>query len=181
MLPIRADHLREHFGFTGYPALRSRPAPLTFDCHLDRRADSPIWRIAVSYARLESDHLEAYWESTHYLEITKAMCTSDLDLLQYHLDRRQRRIRVGDPWRKLLVSCLPMMWNLWADNDLLLDPFFLHLPTEREPRGLITALVECDQDDPWRNHFRDRPTDHPSLRIPRHANKFNPPTAPMPP
>ncbi|OWY92908.1 hypothetical protein PHMEG_00037884 [Phytophthora megakarya] len=37
-------------------ALRDRPAPLTFDRHLHRRADSPLWRIAVSYAGLESDH-----------------------------------------------------------------------------------------------------------------------------
>ncbi|OWZ00457.1 LOW QUALITY PROTEIN: hypothetical protein PHMEG_00028345, partial [Phytophthora megakarya] len=90
------------------------------------------------------------------------------------------------------------MRNQWADIDLLLDPYFLHLPTPQdryagipdpaanltqptanfpESTDLIIALFECDQADPWRNHFRDQPTDHPSLQIPRLVNKFNPPAA----
>ncbi|OWZ00093.1 hypothetical protein PHMEG_00028797 [Phytophthora megakarya] len=60
--------------------LRNRPTPLTFDLNLHRRANTPLWRIAVSYAGLEEDHLMSYWESTHYLEITKAMCALDSDL-----------------------------------------------------------------------------------------------------
>ncbi|OWZ00458.1 hypothetical protein PHMEG_00028346 [Phytophthora megakarya] len=74
--------------------LRNRPTPLMFDHNLHRCANTPLWRIAVSYAGLEADHLLVYWESTHYLEITKAMCASDPDLQNYHHDRRQRRIRV---------------------------------------------------------------------------------------
>ncbi|OWZ14648.1 hypothetical protein PHMEG_00011846 [Phytophthora megakarya] len=72
-----------------------RPTPLTFDHNLHRRADTLLWRIAVSYAALEEDHLIAYWESTHYLEITKTMVAADPDLFTYHQDRRQRRIRSG--------------------------------------------------------------------------------------
>ncbi|OWY97872.1 hypothetical protein PHMEG_00031492, partial [Phytophthora megakarya] len=111
---------------------RNRPTPLTFDHNLHRRASTPLWRIAVSYAALKEDHLIAYWESTHYLEITKAMLASDSDLFVYHQDRRQRRIRVGDRWRKLLGACLPMMRSQWTDIDLLLDPYFLHLPTTQD-------------------------------------------------
>ncbi|OWZ17070.1 hypothetical protein PHMEG_0009040 [Phytophthora megakarya] len=182
--------------------LRNRPTPLTFDHNLHRRANTPLWRIAVSYAGLEADHLQAYWKSTHYLEITKVMYASDSDLHNYHHDRRQRRIRVGDRWRKPLGACLPMMRNQWDDIDLLLDPYVLHLPTPQdrirwypgsvsstanltqpaanfpEPTDLITALFECDHANLWRNHFRDQPTDHPSLQIPRLVYKFNPPTDP---
>ncbi|OWZ17319.1 hypothetical protein PHMEG_0008755 [Phytophthora megakarya] len=180
---------------------RNRPTPLTFDHNLHRRANAPLWRIAVSYAGPEEDHLIAYWESAHYLEITKAMLASDPDLFVYHQDRRQRRIRVGDRWRKLLGACLPMMRSQWADIDLLLDPYFLHLPMPQdrarwfpgsvsratnlaqptanlpESTDLITAQFECDQADPWHNHFGNPGTAHPSLQIPRLANKFNPPAA----
>ncbi|OWY99358.1 hypothetical protein PHMEG_00029646, partial [Phytophthora megakarya] len=69
------------------------------------------------------DHMIAYWESTHYLEITKMMLNSDPDLFIYHQDPRQRRNRVGDRWRNLLRACLPMMRSQWADIDLLLDPY----------------------------------------------------------
>ncbi|OWZ02734.1 hypothetical protein PHMEG_00025656 [Phytophthora megakarya] len=39
-----------------------RPTPLTVDHNLHRRADTPLWRIAVSYAVLEENHMIAYWE-----------------------------------------------------------------------------------------------------------------------
>ncbi|OWZ00774.1 hypothetical protein PHMEG_00027965, partial [Phytophthora megakarya] len=181
---------------------QNRPTPLTFDHNLHRRAGTPLRRIAVSCAALEKDHLIAYWESTHYHEITKAMTAADHDLLIYHQVRRQRRIRAGESWRRLLGECLLMMRAQWADIDVLLDPYFLHLPTTRdwvrwypgsvsraanlaqptanlpEPTDLITALFECDQPDPWRNHYRDPGSTHPPLQIPRLANKFNPPAAP---
>ncbi|OWZ08631.1 LOW QUALITY PROTEIN: hypothetical protein PHMEG_00018790 [Phytophthora megakarya] len=65
-----------------------RPTPLTFDHNLHRRAETPLWRIAVSYAALDEDHMIAYWESTHYLEITSVMTDADSDLFTYHQDRR---------------------------------------------------------------------------------------------
>ncbi|OWZ00565.1 hypothetical protein PHMEG_00028212 [Phytophthora megakarya] len=162
----------------------------------------PLRRIAVGYAALEEDHMITYWESTHYLQITTAMANADPDLFAYHADRRQRRIRAGESWRKLLGDVVLMMRAKWVDIDILLDPYFLHLPTKQdrvrwypgsvsraanlgqptanlpEPIDLITALFECDQADPWRNHFRDPISAHPSLQIPRLMNKFNPPAAP---
>ncbi|OWZ01596.1 hypothetical protein PHMEG_00026981 [Phytophthora megakarya] len=171
-----------------------RPTALTFDHNLHRRGETPLWRIAVAYAALDEDHMIAYWESTHYFEITTAMANADTDLFTYHADRRKRRMRVGESWRKLLGDMVVMMRAKWADVDLLLDPYFLHLPTKQhrdrcpgrlishshlpEPIDLITALFECDQADPWRNHFRDLGSVHPSRNIPRLVNKFNPPTAP---
>ncbi|OWY92555.1 hypothetical protein PHMEG_00038399, partial [Phytophthora megakarya] len=86
-----------------------RLIPLTFDHNLHRRAETPLWRIAVSYAALEEDHMIAYWESTHYLEITSVMTDVDSDLFTYLQDRAQ-----------------------WADIDILLDPYFLHLPTKQD-------------------------------------------------
>ncbi|OWZ06320.1 hypothetical protein PHMEG_00021432 [Phytophthora megakarya] len=90
-----------------------------------------------------------------------------------------------------------------ADIDLLLDPFFLHLPTTQarvrrylgsvcraanlaqptanlsEQTDLFTAVFAYDQADPWRNHCRDHPPI--TRRMLRHVNKFNPPAAPTPP
>ncbi|OWY91216.1 hypothetical protein PHMEG_00040296, partial [Phytophthora megakarya] len=108
----------------------------------------------------------------------------------------------GESWRKLLGDMVVMMRAQWADVDLLLDPYFLHLPTKQDrvrwypgsvsraanlaqPNAnhpelidLITALFECDQADTWRNHYRDPGSVHPSRNIPRLVNKFNPPAAP---
>ncbi|OWY98156.1 hypothetical protein PHMEG_00031144 [Phytophthora megakarya] len=138
--------------------------------------ETPLWLIAVSYAALEEDHMIAYWESTHYFEITSAMTDADSDHFTYHQDQ--------------------------PDIDFLLDPYFLHLPTKQdrvrwypgsvsraanltqptanlpEPTDLITVLFECDQEDPWRNHYRDPGSAHSSLSIPRLVNKFNHPAAP---
>ncbi|OWZ05675.1 hypothetical protein PHMEG_00022191 [Phytophthora megakarya] len=137
---------------------------------------TPLWRIAVGYAALEEDHMIAYWE---YLEITTAMANADTDRFTYHADRCKRRMRVGGSWRKLLGDMVVMMRAKWADVDILLDPYFLHVPTKQDrPTDLITALFECDQTNPLRNHFRDPGSVHPSRNIPRLVNKFNPPTAP---
>ncbi|KAE8908156.1 hypothetical protein PF003_g7787 [Phytophthora fragariae] len=98
-----------------------------------------------------------------------------------------------------------MFREQWADVDLLLDPFFLHLPTiqgeitwypgivsraantgnpaqhQGEPNDLLEALVEADTHDHWRNHYRDRPQDHPAGWIGRLVAKFNPATGSQPP
>ncbi|OWZ13866.1 hypothetical protein PHMEG_00012739 [Phytophthora megakarya] len=135
-LPFQADHRCQRVDSDGHGAMArtsaESPPPLTFDHNLHRRANTPLWRITPLYATLEEDQLIAYWESTHYLKITKAMLASDPVLFIYHQDRRQRRIRVGDRCRKLLGACLQMMRSQWADIDLLLDPYFLHLPTPQD-------------------------------------------------
>ncbi|OWY95340.1 hypothetical protein PHMEG_00034682, partial [Phytophthora megakarya] len=96
---------------------------------------------------LEEGHMIANWESTHYLEITTETAKADTDLFTYHADRRLRRAK-------------------WADIDILLDPYFLHLPTKQDrPIDLITALFECDQTDPWINHFRDPGSIHREISL----------------
>ncbi|OWY92099.1 hypothetical protein PHMEG_00039037, partial [Phytophthora megakarya] len=161
LFPVRSPLVRAPIPVTGYRSelitgANRRPTPLTFDRNLHRRAGTPLWWIAVSYAALEEDHMIAYWESTHYLEITSVMTDTDSDLFTYHQDRR----------------CDGSGLEKWADIDVLLDPYFLHLPIVRdrvrwypgsvsraanltqptanlpEPTDLITALFECDQADP---------------------------------
>ncbi|OWZ03157.1 hypothetical protein PHMEG_00025158 [Phytophthora megakarya] len=151
-------------------ALQNHPPSLTFDRHLHRRANTPLWRIAVSYAGLGADHLQAYCESTHYLGITKEICISDLDLLQYHRDRRPS-------WRSLVQTACGVSPDDADPFDLLLNPYFLHLPTTQDRVRWYLGSVN----DPCRNHFRDQPADHLSLQIPHLVNKFNPPAAPTPP
>ncbi|KAL3656665.1 hypothetical protein V7S43_018444 [Phytophthora oleae] len=48
-----------------WTALRVRPEPLSFDRVLHQRAGSLLGRIAADHAGLESNNLQAYWESTH--------------------------------------------------------------------------------------------------------------------
>ncbi|EGZ08997.1 hypothetical protein PHYSODRAFT_525622, partial [Phytophthora sojae] len=135
------------------------------------------------YLQLEAQHRQAFWETTLYLPITAAQ-RRDPIVEQYHRDRRAQRIRLGDWWRRLLDAMLPMMREMWADVDLLLDPFFLQIPVRQrdahqgKPTDLRTALIEADTHDPWRNQYRDHPQDHPAQRIPRLRNKFNPNVAP---
>ncbi|KAL3662446.1 hypothetical protein V7S43_012305 [Phytophthora oleae] len=90
-----------------WTVLRVRSESLTFDRVLHQRAGSLLGMIAAAYTGLESNNLQAYWESTHYFEITTAMCTADADLRQYHADRR--RIRIGSRWRRSLLTFLPVM------------------------------------------------------------------------
>ncbi|KAL3659087.1 hypothetical protein V7S43_015971 [Phytophthora oleae] len=96
-------------------------------------------------------------------------------LKPYHVARKARRSRAGAAWRTFPA----MMRDQWFDVDLLLDPFFLHLPVptadQLEPADLVEAFLEFDQGDPWRNHYRDHPAGHPAHQLPRLANKFNPP------
>ncbi|KAE9266189.1 hypothetical protein PF001_g30581, partial [Phytophthora fragariae] len=178
---------------------------LTFDLALHRGAQTRLGRIADAYLAYEDLQLWTYWETTHYLPITRPQRAADPLLEQYHAARHHRRIAAGERWRHLLRDMLPMFREQWADVDLLLDPFFLHLPTiqdeitwypgiisraanagnpaqhQGEPNDLLEALVEADTHDHWRNHYRDRPQDHPARRIGRLVAKFNPATGSQPP
>ncbi|EGZ15257.1 hypothetical protein PHYSODRAFT_333523 [Phytophthora sojae] len=181
-----------------WQALQNPVDPLTFDLALHRGAGTRLDRIAAAYLQFEEQNRQAFWETTHYLPITGAQ-RRDQIVKRYHRDRRARRIRLGDRWRRLLVDMLPMMREMWADVDLLLDPFFLQIPVRQrdavtwypgvvsraanignptqhhgEPTDLRTALIEADTHDPWRNQYRAHPQDHPAQRIPRLRNKFNP-------
>ncbi|OWY94536.1 LOW QUALITY PROTEIN: hypothetical protein PHMEG_00035701 [Phytophthora megakarya] len=135
-LLLGVDHRCQRFGSYGYRAVAhawpASPHSLDLRSQPSSAGAAPLWRIAVAYAALEEVHMIAYWESSHYLEITSVMAAADSDLFTYHQDRRQRRIRAGESWRKLLGDMVVMMMAKWADVDLLLDPYFLHLPTKQD-------------------------------------------------
>ncbi|OWY97012.1 hypothetical protein PHMEG_00032562 [Phytophthora megakarya] len=141
------------------------------------------------YSQLELRDLIVYWESTHKLPITKRMCADDPRLTALCKARNNRRSHAGDRWHRILPIFVLAIQEGWCDLDLLLDPFFLHFPKRSDevtwypgiearragrpdPANLIEALAECDEADPWRNHYRTSAADHPAHRIPRLVEKF---------
>ncbi|EGZ11193.1 hypothetical protein PHYSODRAFT_337939 [Phytophthora sojae] len=158
---------------TGHIHKRARSAPPS---RSPVRSPSPSFSLHGNDEELpaEDQHRQAFWETTHYLPITAAQ-RRDPIVEQYHRDRRARRIRLGDRWRRLFDAMLPMMRKMWADVDLMLDLFFLQIPVrQRDAVTWYPALIEADTHDPWRNQYRDHRQDHPAQRIPRLRNKFNP-------
>ncbi|KAJ8533352.1 hypothetical protein ON010_g13901 [Phytophthora cinnamomi] len=107
-------------------------APLTFNLDLHRQANTGLGPIATLYLTFEQQNLQAFRETTHYLPITGPQLPQDAVIDGYHHDRRQQRINVGERWRRLPADILPMMREQWANIDLLLDPFFLHLPAPHD-------------------------------------------------
>ncbi|KAG2762721.1 hypothetical protein JG687_00019346 [Phytophthora cactorum] len=111
-------------------------------------------------------------------------------LADFNKKRGNRRSHAGADWKKILVIFILTIQDDWCDLDLLLDPFFLHLPKRHdkviwfpgvvsrrtnladltlhrsEPATLLEALNECNTTDPWCNHFRDAPGQHPAHQIP---------------
>ena len=75
-----------------------------------------------------------------------------------------------------------------CDLDLLLNPFFMPLPSPVEMRpcypglvdsqknvfNLISALARLDTAESWRNQFRFRKEDHPGSSIARLSGKHFP-------
>ncbi|RLN71695.1 hypothetical protein BBJ28_00026582, partial [Nothophytophthora sp. Chile5] len=154
---------------------------LTFDPSLS------MGDLAEAYSRFEDSYRQAYWESTHYLQITGAMRQADPALDAYCGERKQRRSHAGGRWKKILAMILRLMGERHCDLDLLLDPFFLQFPALGEsgfwypgiedgadPATLLDALAISDAADPWRNHHRDAMADHPSMDILRLEDKFVP-------
>ncbi|POM68576.1 Hypothetical protein PHPALM_15250 [Phytophthora palmivora] len=87
------------------------------------------------YLEYEEKHLQALWESSHFLPISEDMCVADAALSAYHEGRRQRRSRAGAAWKQFLFRHLiPAMRQQYCDLDVLLDPFFLHFPKPRHPK-----------------------------------------------
>ncbi|OWY91370.1 hypothetical protein PHMEG_00040075 [Phytophthora megakarya] len=135
----------------------------------------------MSISQLELRDLIVYWESTHKLPITKRMCTDDPRLAALCKARNNRRSHSGDRWRRILPIFVMAMQEGWCDLDLLLDPsdevtWYPGIEARRagrpDPATLIEALAECDEADPWRNHYRTAAADHPAHRIPRLVEKF---------
>ncbi|POM67923.1 Hypothetical protein PHPALM_15980 [Phytophthora palmivora] len=129
------------------------------------------------YLEYEEKHLQALWESSHFLPISEDMCVADAALSAYHEGRRQRRSRAGAAWKQFLFRHLiPALRQQYCDLDILLDPFFLHFPKIWYPdvsaASLEDALSAVDLAEPWRLQYRRSSADHPASRIPRHQDKF---------
>ncbi|EGZ07005.1 hypothetical protein PHYSODRAFT_341164 [Phytophthora sojae] len=117
-------------------------------------------------------------------------------LLVFQKERSNCRSYAGQAWKQFLELLITVLREGWCDLEILLDPHFLHLPkrvesvtwypgmashqanladpnlNRREPADLLEALVECNRQDPWRNHYRDTPQYHPSRNIARLPTKF---------
>ena len=139
------------------------------------------------YLELESTHRQALWESTHAFPISPAQRRSERFMQTFWRQRKQRRSRFGARWKNFLKRILGGMIAGHCDLDILLDPFFLHYPRPHEervwypglghsndPADLLEALDMADQEDPWRNQFRNAYWDHPGSQIPRLQDKFKP-------
>ncbi|POM62668.1 hypothetical protein PHPALM_28137 [Phytophthora palmivora] len=88
------------------------------------------------YLEYEEKHLQAFWESSHFLPISDDMCSADATLTAYHGNSRQRRSRAGAAWKQFLQRHLiPVLRQQRCDLDVLLDPFFLHFPKSRHPKS----------------------------------------------
>ncbi|KAE9340800.1 hypothetical protein PR003_g10312 [Phytophthora rubi] len=144
----------------------------------------------------EAESLQSYWESTHSFSITHAMVKKHPWLAVYCKERNNRRSHAGNRWKAFLELLILAMREGWCDLDLLLDPFFLHFPKRsetvtwfpglaarqanladpnlhrREPVDLLAALDEDNSVDPWRNHYRDLPQQHPANSLSRLTDKF---------
>ncbi|KAE8987101.1 hypothetical protein PR001_g22424, partial [Phytophthora rubi] len=165
---------------------------LSFEEDVGGRLGAAIQRYRIH----EPDCLQSYWEATHYFVITPAMIARHPWLGVYKKERNNRRSRAGAYWKAFLEIFIPAMREGWCDLDLLLDPFFLHFPKRSEtvtwypglasrqanlrdpnlhraePTDLLEALDETNSADPWRNHFRDTPDQHPACSNSRLKDKF---------
>ncbi|KAG1682712.1 hypothetical protein DVH05_018933 [Phytophthora capsici] len=116
------------------------------------------------YEDFEEASRQVFWETTHKLPITPAMCAAEPFLEQYRNDCRVRRMRAGPRWKRLLKHLMAGLKSGECDLDLLLDPYFLHFPARGEQ---IVGRA-----DPWRNQHRANIADHPGSRLARLDRKF---------
>ncbi|KAE8909729.1 hypothetical protein PF005_g22222 [Phytophthora fragariae] len=175
-----------------WEALEGTDATISFEADVGGRLGAAIQR----YSSHEAESLQSYWESTHSFPITHAMVKEHPWLAVYRKERNNRRSHAGNRWKAFLELLILAMREGWCDLDLLLDPFFLHFPKRsetvtwfpglttrqanleyptlhrREPVDLLAALDEGNSADPWRNHYRDLPQQHPANSISRLTDKF---------
>ncbi|POM61073.1 hypothetical protein PHPALM_29969 [Phytophthora palmivora] len=112
-----------------WASLESTEGPLSF------MVDFLSPGFCEKYLEYEEKHLQALWESSHFLPISDDMCVADAALSAYHESRRQRRSRAGAAWKQFLFRHLiPALRQQYCDLDVLLDPFFLHFPKQRHPK-----------------------------------------------
>lgn len=160
-----------------WQALTDRPDPLSFNPQ-----DMPAGLFEL-YTDLESKYLQEYWESTHFLQISKADWENDARVLEYYKDRKKRRTTAGQEWRAFLEVIATGIGNGLFDLDILLDPFFLQFPSRQEEKhwypvihigspSLLKSLTRLDEAEPWRNQYRTSHEDHPARDISRLQHKF---------
>ncbi|KAE9095823.1 hypothetical protein PF010_g16563 [Phytophthora fragariae] len=175
-----------------WEVLEGTGVAISFETDVCGRLGAAIQR----YSSHEPESLQSYWEFTHSFPIMHTMVKRHPWLAVYRKERNNRRSHAGNRWKVFLKFLILAMREGWCDLDLLLDPFFPHFPkrsvtvtwfpgltarqanladptlNRREPVGLLAALDEGNSADPWRNHYRDLPQQHPANSIPRLTDKF---------
>ena len=145
--------------------------------------------LAGAYSKFENEHSQALWEATHCLWISKDQARASSFLASYYNARKKRRSRATLAWREILNRIFEGMVAHRCDLDILLDPFFRHLPRARrvvywfpgceegsDPVDLLAALQISDSTWPWLSQYRLTSEPHPGTKVARLQNKFVPPS-----
>jgi hypothetical protein len=145
--------------------------------------------LANAYTAFDQEHAQALWEATHCLLISKEQSRTSPFFASYYNARKKRRSRVTLAWREILDRIFAGMTAHRCDLDILLDPFFRHLPRPRrviywfpgceegsDPVDLLAALHLSDSTWPWLSQYRLTSEPHPGTKVARLKNKFVPPS-----
>ena len=141
-----------------------------------------------TYRAFEYRHRRALRESPHVLPISSRQRQADSGLTTFFEILRQLPSRSEPRWKTVIRFILQGMIEGHCDLDILLDPFFLHLPALSEERiwypglgckttkipNLITDLSLANLAEPWRNQYRSAIAKHPGSSITRISGKFFP-------
>ena len=143
-------------------------------------------RLVVAYEQFEEVHSQALWEATHCIWISKNQARANTVLASYYNARKKRRGRATRAWRQVVDMIYAGMAHGYCDIDILLDPFFRHLPRPRhpvywypgredgsDPVDLLDALQVSDAAWPWLTQYRLSSEPHPGTLLPRIQGKFN--------
>ncbi|GMF21905.1 unnamed protein product [Phytophthora lilii] len=189
---ITEDNIRDLLDTRPWEELENPKVAISFETDVGGR----LGVFVSAYLEVEKKYLQAYWESTHNFPISAAKRQASPWLADLHKKRNNRRGHAGNAWKQVLCILIQAMRDGWCDLDILLDLFFLHSPRRSdkviwypgvvsrmanladpnlhcpEPTTLLEALDECNEADPWRNHYRDDPNSHPAHQITRLTDKF---------
>ena len=137
------------------------------------------------YLELGSTHRQDLWESTHAFRSLRPnddlndLCKrsnvneSNADLALGSVGLLRDDTQRYDCWtlrsRHLAGSLLPKLSAPTCRASLVSRDGTFNDQTDQ-----IEALEMAEQEDPWRNQFRNASWDHPELQIPRLQDKFKP-------
>lgn len=121
---ITEDNVCDQLDSRPWQVLEGTGDAISFEVDVGGRLGAAIQR----YQTHDPDSLQSYWESTHAFIITPAMVARHPWLAVYKKERSNRRSHAGGHWKAFLDIFILAMREGWCDLDLLLDPFFLHLP-----------------------------------------------------